>query len=122
MNGIPKFYREKKIFEEVDDIVNSYNIKSYHNVSYSDKLKICGHLVKHEIDNKCSDWMDALVNESISESISESLIKQSLCDYLHVSMEIDRNIVSHYENLMEEIFDERIEHAETSQKEPRDFD
>lgn len=117
--GIPVFYRDKQIFTEVDDIIESYDIKNYHNVSFSDKLKICGLLINHENKNNCSDWMDALIDAGVVKSITGPMISGCYVDYIDRAIKIDESIVSHYENLMEEIFNERIEHVETSKKEPR---
>lgn len=113
--GIPPFYKVKEIFETVDNIIQSYDINFYADVSFADKMLVVGMIIKHQSKNKCTDWLDAFVNDS-GPIFSDFLTTSNSESKINATNEIAEKLVSHHENLMEEIFNERIEHAETSKK------
>jgi hypothetical protein len=113
MFGTPVFYKVKEIIEVVDNIIKSYDIKCYSKVSFADKKLVCGVIIKHQSDNKCTDWLDALTDNS-GHVFSEYLIKGNLESLIEMKRNIEEKLVSEHENLMEEIFNERISHEEAS--------
>ncbi len=122
MLNVNTIYMSKEVVSFVDDIISSYNIKNYYDVSFCDKKTLSSLLVKCEIYTVCFDFLEAFLKRSFSEKLSKFLNTTNFDNGVNLLSDMSICVVSHYENIMEEIFLERIDYAETSKKKQRYFD
>lgn len=116
MNYIPPFYNTEEVIDFVDEIIRDYDIKEYRDVSFCDKKTLCSFLLDAENESNCSDWMESFLRKSTGKKFSKFMNETNSSNGIDLLADIAGCIVSHYENLMEEIFEERISEYEASKE------